>query len=120
MQWTLNDKDYAYLRAWGISLAEDTRTPAESDARLVLPEWLRRAVWRQFWAEQDSCSASPERLFVFTTQAGFSSNRRSISDKPPSRPESLIQKVLAWFTEIKPHRRSEFRAITGCGTERKR
>jgi hypothetical protein len=58
----LTECDRACLRKWGISAAEDTRSPAATEERLVVPEWLRRALWRQFWADQDALFRASERM----------------------------------------------------------
>lgn len=54
IQTTFSRYDLACLQQWGVSTVEDTRTQAEAEERFVVPEWLRRAMWRQFWADQDS------------------------------------------------------------------
>lgn len=59
-QMEFNAYDIACMRKWGISAAEDTRTQRELDSRLVVPEWLRRAMWRQFWADQDALFEAAE------------------------------------------------------------
>ncbi len=45
--------DFDCMLAWRISASEDSRTPAEVEMRFVVPQWLRRTMWRHFWAEQD-------------------------------------------------------------------
>ena len=52
-EWQLNDSDRAYLENFRISLAEDTRMRFEADARFSIPEWLRRTIWRHFWAQHE-------------------------------------------------------------------
>lgn len=54
IQTTFSRYDLACLQKWGVSTVEDTRTREEAEQRLVVPEWLRRPMWRHFWADQDS------------------------------------------------------------------
>lgn len=51
---SFNSYDRACLRRWHVSAEEDRRTTAETQERLVVPEWLRRSMWRSFWAYQET------------------------------------------------------------------
>jgi hypothetical protein len=56
MDLRLSESDCIFLKIIRVGVTEDTRTRVEADRRFVIPEWLRRAAWRQFWTSFD-CDA---------------------------------------------------------------
>jgi hypothetical protein len=51
---TVTDYDRAYMRELRISTEPDLRTREQSEERVTIPEWIRRAQWRHFWEDQDA------------------------------------------------------------------
>ncbi len=87
----LTYEDRACLRAWGISECADTRTRVEADARLVVPEWLRRCIWRRYWVEQDALaelvesSGGEDQMYIPRRRGGVASRAECIVT-----PESVV------------------------------
>lgn len=106
----LSTADSSFLRRIRISVADDLRTRSQTESRFAIPEWLRRTIWRQFWAANDEMEdGATSQHACAVVQGQYPDRERSISLKQESRAfdenANLLDEGLRFGTDA----RTEYR-----------
>lgn len=80
-----SDYDRACMRKWRVGAVEDMRSLAEAQERFIVPEWLRRSMWRQFWADEDALFRTTEQSTKSLRQSGPQSAYAACPSSLPRR-----------------------------------